>query len=294
MAFDFTAFLDSHRDRVDSFLKQHFDSIDCPAQLREAMVYSLDAGGKRIRPILTLATAEVVGGGLEAVLPIAVALECVHTYSLIHDDLPAMDDDDLRRGKPTNHKVFGEAKAILAGDGLLTEAFYLMSQASAGLAPETYLAIIQRVSAAAGCRGMVGGQLLDLQHENDTPTEELLRQIHTSKTGRLLTVAVEVGALAAGVSESELTVFSNYGFHLGYAFQIYDDVLDITGGAEIGKDPRSDLRQGKATFVALMGVEAATQAAHEEMQKAIAELAAFGERATPLIELARYIVTRKK
>lgn len=290
---DFKQYLEARRQLVEAYLNVYFgDYADCPP-LAEAMTYSLEAGGKRLRPILCLAAYEAAGGKrLEDAVPVAAALECIHTYSLIHDDLPAMDDDDLRRGKPTSHKVFGEATAILAGDGLLTEAFKILARPGTTLPAEAKRAIIERIADAAGGRGMVGGQLFDMRHEKQQPTLDSLRRIHTLKTGRLLTAAVEVGALAAGTAVEALKPFTDYGYHLGFAFQIVDDVLDVTGGAELGKTPKSDLKQGKATFVTLLGVEASRRQATEEITRARAALAGFDNRAARLLELADYVLNR--
>jgi geranylgeranyl diphosphate synthase type II len=296
MSLDLKSFLEDRRTQIEKFLKNYFDQYSDSPSLVKAMTYSLEAGGKRIRPILSLAAFEAAGGkDLNIVMPFAAALECIHTYSLIHDDLPAMDDDDLRRGKPTNHKIFGEAVAILAGDGLLTEAFALMATTSKNqptLPADVRLAIIKLVADAAGGRGMVGGQLYDLEHESKKPTLESLKKIHTYKTGRLLTVSVEVGALAAGVSLSDLKPFTDYGYHLGYAFQIIDDVLDVVGGAEIGKTQKSDLKHEKATFVALLGVEGSKKAAADEIDQALQSIAFLDAKAETLVALAKYITSR--
>lgn len=293
MSFELKTYLSERRTLVESYLTNYFKNYNDSPKLAEAMVYSLQAGGKRVRPILTMAAFEAAGGhDLQVVLPFAAALECIHTYSLIHDDLPAMDDDDLRRGVPTNHKVFGEATAILAGDGLLTEAFAILAHRVENVPADVQLAIAKRVADAAGGHGMVGGQLYDLEHEGKKPTLDSLKQIHTYKTGKLLTVAVEVGAMAAGRLGKELQPFTDFGYHLGYGFQIYDDVLDIIGGAAIGKTQQSDLKHEKATFVALMGVEKAKAAAEEQIQLALDAIKFLDAKALPLNALAKYIVSR--
>ena len=296
MSFDLKGYLQDRRRQVEEFIASHFKRHTNTGTLHKSMVYSLAAGGKRVRPILAIAAYEAIAGNSKSckpVLPFAAALECIHTYSLIHDDLPCMDDDDLRRGKPTNHKVFGDATAVLAGDALLTEAFALCSDRNTDLPATVQLAIIDRLADAAGAQGMVGGQLYDMEHESKQPTIESLKRIHTNKTGRLLTVAVEIGALTAGVSEGELQPFTDFGFHLGYGFQIYDDVLDVTGGDEIGKSQKSDIKRGKATFVSLLGVDESRARAESEIKQAVAAISHLGQAAQPLIEIAHYITTRK-
>jgi geranylgeranyl diphosphate synthase type II len=258
--------------------------------------YSVFAGGKRIRPILCMAAAETLGQDGELTLPVACALEMIHTYSLIHDDLPAMDDDDYRRGMPTNHKVFGEDIAILAGDALLTEAFHLMSGSDLAnrISPEILLRIMHEISKAAGFFGMIGGQVIDLKSEGQDVTMETLNRIHTLKTEALITVSVRAGAIIAGADENELRKLSEYGNKIGLAFQIADDILDIEGDQEIlGKDTGSDREKKKVTFPALIGIESSKEKAANLIEEALTALASFDERAEPLRMIARFIVERK-
>ena len=241
-----------------------------PAKLREAAEYSLLAGGKRLRPIFVMAAAESVAGGGEAAarraLPFAAAVEMIHTYSLIHDDLPAMDDDDFRRGRPTNHKVYGEAFAILAGDGLLTHAFYVASQAPAsGVSPERTLMVISELARYAGLPGMVGGQADDMLGEQGVTTLEQLETIHMHKTSDLITFSLRAGGHAADASPSALEALGDFGRRIGLAFQIQDDILDLTGEeAKLGKRAGSDEKQAKVTYPYLIGLE--------ESRKRVAQL----------------------
>ncbi len=262
----------------------------------EAMRYSLFAGGKRIRPILCLAAAEAVGTRPELdadLLPIACALECIHTYSLIHDDLPAMDNDDMRRGKPTNHKLYGEAGAILAGDGLLTWAFDLLSGEESGLPPEKRLAIIHLIARAAGSLGMVGGQLLDISNEHKEFPFETLRAIHRSKTGALIMASILAGGVAAGADQGQKEALRCYGEQVGLAFQIVDDLLNATSTtAQLGKAAGSDACRGKATYPAYFGIEATRQKAEAAVEEAESALISFDAKADPLRAIARYIITR--
>lgn len=260
---------------------------DIPAPLLEAIRYSLFAGGKRLRPALALGAAEVVSGSDGKALPVACALEMIHTYSLIHDDLPAMDDDDLRRGRPTCHKAFGEATAILAGDGLLTMAF-------AAAAETGSVAIVQALALAAGVGGMVGGQQLDLAGEGQQLDLEALQAIHRAKTGALIRVSTRCGAMAAGGSREHVEALTAYGEHLGLAFQITDDMLDVTGTeAAIGKRVGSDASRDKSTYPALLGLEESTRLAGEAVARAEAALSGFGEEAASLRNLAQYVLKRE-
>lgn len=246
-------------------------------RLAEAMKYSLEAGGKRVRPVLCMLAAEAVGGKAEEALSCAVALEFIHTYSLIHDDLPAMDDDDLRRGKPTNHVVFGEGQAILAGDGLLTEAFQVIA-ADAALSAEKRTEAVRVLSEAAGWRGMVGGQSLDLLGEELTRTGqpyglEHLQLIHRLKTGALLRASVELGAVAAGATSAQRAALREAGALLGLAFQIQDDILDATATeADMGKRVGKDEGKGKITYPSLLGLERSRRALDETTERAVREL----------------------
>ncbi len=263
----------------------------------EAMRYSLLAGGKRVRPILCLAAARAVAGDAiddRDVLPVACALECIHTYSLIHDDLPAMDNDQLRRGKATNHVLFGEAAAILAGDGLLTWAFDLLSNPGHGsLSAEKKLAVTHCIARAAGSYGMVGGQALDIATENSTFPFETLQTIHKSKTGALITASVVSGGICGGAHPEKLRSLESYGRQIGLAFQIVDDLLNVTATTEqLGKAAGSDAELGKATYPAYFGIEETRKRAKAAVQEAKNSLNDFDKNAEPLRLLADYIYTR--
>ena len=294
---DLKAYLEERRDLVNRALTAYLPRVRGPAfRVVEAMHYSLMAGGKRLRPILCLAGAEAVGGDPGEALPVACALEMIHTYSLIHDDLPAMDDDDLRRGRPTCHKQYDEATAILAGDGLLTEAFRLMAEAAVSREErrEVFLEIIQLIGQAAGYMGMVGGQMLDLLAEGRRVTLKELELIHRMKTGALLTAAVRAGGLVGGGSRQEITALTAYGEKFGLAFQITDDILNVEGdSAEMGKAVGSDEKHHKATYPALVGAEQAKVWARRLVGEAIADLAPLGPKSEPLQELARYLLVRR-
>ncbi|OQX10932.1 MAG: farnesyl-diphosphate synthase [Desulfobulbaceae bacterium A2] len=295
-----TTYLESRSRLVEEALSAVFPrSEGLFARHIEAMRYSLLAGGKRIRPILCLAAAESVSEAADLhqrVLPVACALECIHTYSLIHDDLPAMDNDDLRRGRPTNHKVHGEAGAILAGDGLLTFAFELLAgETLTGVEPAARLRIIHCIARAAGPFGMVGGQALDIAHEGQPILFEELRDIHEHKTGALLTAAVQVGAMAVGCDEQRLAALTTYGRQLGLAFQIVDDLLNATSTTEqLGKAAGSDVARGKATYPAFFGLDGTRARAAEAVAAARQALNDFDAKAEPLRELADYVLTRAK
>lgn len=281
-------------EALDRFLPRE---DELPSSLHRSMRYSVFAGGKRVRPILMLAACEAAGGNIDQAMAAACAMEMIHTYSLIHDDLPAMDDDDFRRGNPTNHKVFGEATAILAGDGLLTEAFILLSSPEAGgnLPPRERVAVIQEIARCAGSRGMVGGQVVDMESEGkkeiDLPT---VQYIHTHKTGALIKASVKAGAILGGAGEAEVAALTRYGEAIGLAFQIADDILDIEGTTEeIGKDAGSDEARGKATYPAVVGLADSKRRAAELTDMALAALDPFDAKADPLREIAKYIVYRK-
>jgi geranylgeranyl diphosphate synthase, type II len=279
---------------LDRFLPRE---TELPHSVHKAMRYSVFAGGKRVRPILLLAACQAVGGDIGRAIPAACAMEMIHTYSLIHDDLPAMDDDDFRRGNPTSHKVFGEAIAILAGDALLTEAFKLVSDPrfSAGSDPSALLAVIHEIATCAGSYGMVGGQVIDMESEGSKDIDlATVQYIHTHKTGALIKAAVVAGAILGGASVEQLAAVTRYGEAAGLAFQIADDILDIEGTTEeIGKDAGSDQARGKATYPAVMGLSASREEAGAMMDEALSALEAFSADADPLREIARYIVQRR-
>ena len=262
--------------------------------LEKAMEYSLMAGGKRLRPVLLMAAADAVGKDGAAFLTTGCAIEMIHTYSLIHDDLPAMDNDDYRRGKPTNHKVFGDGIAVLAGDALLTLAFEVMLRQE-DAAPETLVTVVSEMSRAAGPYGMVGGQVLDLEGEGRRLDLAALRKIHMGKTGALFCAAIRSGAILAGAKEEELAALTLYAERFGLAFQITDDILDVTGDeAAIGKPVGSDVRNEKATYVTLTPLEEAKKLAEDAVDEAVAALDIFGERAAFLRDLALFLLGRKK
>lgn len=290
------AYLKDRQKIVEEALQRYLpDEDSVPQELHTAMNYSVFAGGKRIRPILCLAAAEACGGDMAPAMPAACALELIHTYSLIHDDLPAMDNDDFRRGKLTNHKVFGDAVAILAGDALLTEAFILLSRAEkVRLTAERRLAVIQEIALAAGIAGMVGGQALDIRSEKIRPDVVGLTDIHRRKTGALIVAAVKSGAILAGASDEKIQALSVYGSHIGIAFQIADDILNVEGDSKLmGKKTGSDAALGKVTYPSLLGIETAKVKLSEHIEAAIAGIAAFDSRALPLRVIARYIMERK-
>lgn len=258
----------------------------------EAMRYSLLAGGKRLRPALLLAAADAVGGKGDDYLHVACGLEMIHTYSLIHDDLPAMDNDDYRRGKLTNHKVFGEAMAILAGDALLTAAFEIMLQQD-GVKPENLIKVVREISFAAGPQGMVGGQAIDLVSEGKTIDMDTIMLMHQAKTGALFKAAIRSGAILANASEAELNLLTKYADNFGLAFQITDDILDVIGSQDkIGKPVGSDMRNQKATYVSMYSLDGARGLADEAVERAVAALNDFGEEAEILRQMVRYLLSR--
>jgi geranylgeranyl diphosphate synthase type II len=266
-----------------------------PEVIHRAMRYSLFAGGKRIRPILCLTAARTVSENAPGVEAAACALECIHTYSLIHDDLPALDNDDFRRGRPTCHKQFGEAMAILAGDALLTVAFQLLAEMP-GAGGDRKARLVAELSTAAGTvGGMIGGQVADLEGERQPPTAELLERIHRAKTGALLRASVRMGAICAGASDAELAALTCYGEHVGLAFQIVDDLLDVEQSSEaLGKTAGKDAQQHKITFPAVYGLAESHRMAERECESARRAIEPFGDRAVRLREIADLIVQRKK
>ena len=261
--------------------------------LFDAMSYSLLSGGKRLRPILLMAAADAVASDGEKFLTVSTAIEMIHTYSLIHDDLPAMDNDDYRRGKLTNHKVFGEATAILAGDGLLTLAFEVMLRQE-GVSPSTLLKVVDEFARAAGMSGMVGGQAIDLQSEGKTITLDELRQMHLGKTGALFRASIRSGAILAGASTEQLAALTDYAESFGLAFQITDDILDFEGDEKmLGKPIGSDARNQKSTYVTLTSIDSARNLAAQTVDDAVGSLNIFGAEADFLRELVRYLLNRK-
>jgi geranylgeranyl diphosphate synthase type II len=311
---DLKTYLNEKRELVDLYLKSYFKLPSSPRVLHEAIRYSVFAGGKRIRPILALASYEACGGDPKDIISQASALELIHTYSLIHDDLPAMDDDDLRRGKPTSHKVFGEALAILAGDALLTEAFCMISDSCESPGDRTLrpasgkmknksrfrishsaiINVIREVSLAAGAHGMVGGQAQDILSENTEPDRDILEFIHIHKTAALITASVRMGPILANAGKSRLKALTKYGENIGLAFQIIDDILDVEGTTEIlGKTAGSDTNRKKLTYPSLFGVEIARQKAGDLIMSGINALKIFNSAADPLRGIASYLRERK-
>ncbi|MGK7923561.1 MAG: geranylgeranyl diphosphate synthase CrtE [Trichodesmium sp.] len=291
--FDLSTYLAERKALVEKALDNSI-SIVYPEKIYEAMRYSLLAGGKRLRPILCLATCELTGGNIEMAMPTACALEMIHTMSLIHDDLPAMDNDDYRRGKLTNHKVYGEDIAILAGDGLLSYAFEFVATQTKNVLPQQVLQVIARLGKAVGAAGLVGGQVVDLASEGlSEVSEETLNFIHIHKTGALLEACVVCGAILASASPNSVQKLSGYAKNIGLAFQIVDDILDITATTEeLGKTARKDIEAQKATYPAIWGLEQSKSQAQKLIKNAKAELETFGEKAMPLIALADFIVSR--
>ncbi|MBV9849644.1 MAG: polyprenyl synthetase family protein [Armatimonadetes bacterium] len=296
MTFDLAAYLRERRQLVDEALDVYLPpASQPPPRLHEAMRYSLFCGGKRLRPILALAGAEAVGGEPHHVLPLACAVECIHTFSLIHDDLPAIDDDDLRRGNPTNHVVYGEAMAILAGDALLALAFELIAECRLFLPADRVLDALTMVARASGTRGMVGGQVSDIECEGrDDLDEPTVASIHARKTGALLLASLLAGARLCGASVAQEAALREYGRQVGLAFQITDDILDLEGdAAKLGKPLGSDLKQDKATYPKVLGVPASRALARNASEAAVAALAGFHHQADPLRALAGYVVERE-
>ena len=291
--FDLSAYLQERQAQVETALDRAMP-VTYPEKIYEAMRYSLLARGKRLRPILCLATCEMVGGTLDMALPTACALEMVHTMSLIHDDLPAMDNDDYRRGCLTNHKVYGEAVAILAGDGLLAYAFEFVVVNTRNVPAERMLQVIARLGRAVGANGLVGGQVVDLESEGQPDVSlETLNFIHNHKTAALLEACVMCGGILAGAPESDLQRLSRYAQNIGLAFQIVDDILDITATQEeLGKTAGKDQKAQKVTYPSLWGVEKSQLKAQHLVQAASAELAPFEERARPLLAIAKFITSR--
>lgn len=290
------AYLQQQQQRVEHALDQWLPALDkYPPGLMDAMRYSVFAGGKRLRPILVLAAAEAAGGDSEPALPAACALECIHTYSMIHDDLPAMDDDDFRRGKPTNHVIYGEAMAILAGDALLTHAFEILSspELAAQFSAETLLQVNRAMSHAAGSFGMIGGQVVDIISEGQEVDLPVVEYIHRHKTAALIEVALTVGGLLGGGSSEQVEALRTFGHQVGWAFQITDDILDVEGNAEtLGKAVGRDAELAKATYPAVLGVEPSRQRAKELVEQGIETISQFGDRAERLRQIAHYIVSR--
>ncbi|MBI5286103.1 MAG: polyprenyl synthetase family protein [Deltaproteobacteria bacterium] len=290
-------YLKRKRGEVDKALDDFLPGEEeFPQSLHRAMRYSVFAGGKRIRPILVVASAEAVGGDASKVIHVACGMEFIHTYSLIHDDLPAIDNDDFRRGKPTSHKVFGEATAILAGDALLTLAFEIMARTPVGDGRETstLLKVIQEVARAAGSTGMAGGQEVDIETQIDDVTFPILEYIHIHKTGALILACVRAGAILSVANGRKLEALTRYGESIGLAFQIADDILDVEGNPDVlGKFIGGDAKKGKATYPAFLSLDESKKRARELVNIAISSIEGLDRRADPLRGIARYIIERK-
>ncbi|NEQ30742.1 MAG: polyprenyl synthetase family protein [Leptolyngbya sp. SIO4C5] len=291
--FDLSAYLSDRKQQVEAALEQAI-AVVYPERIYESMRYSLMAGGKRLRPILCLATAELAGGTPAIAMPTACALEMIHTMSLIHDDLPAMDNDDFRRGQPTNHKVYGEDIAILAGDALLAYAFEFIATQTQDVPAERILRVVAHLGRAAGAAGLVGGQIVDLESEGKSEVGvETLNFIHMHKTAALLEASVVSGAMLAGAPQSDIERLSGYAQRIGLAFQIVDDILDITSTQEeLGKSIGKDVQAQKVTYPSLWGLEESKQQAQQLVEAAKQELQSFGDYKRPLAALADYITAR--
>jgi len=293
---DMQAYLRERQDLIETTLDRLLPAeTEFPEKLHAAMRYCLFAGGKRIRPLLALAAAEDVGHACRPILPEGGAVELIQTYWLIHEDLPAMDNDDFRRGRLTTHKVFGEAIAILAGDALLTEAFHVLAGSGSAHGPEKRVAVIRLIAEACGSRGVVGGQTIDLESEGKQIGKDLLDYIHSRKTGRLIAASVQLGALLANAADEQRERLGAFGKAIGLAFQVTDDILNVTGSTlELGKATGSDCQRGKATYPGLLGLEEARRAQQALYREAIDALQTFGREAWPLRGLAQLVVERNR
>lgn len=294
---ELSVYLSRLSEAVDQGLERYLPAAEpYAARLHEAMRYSVVGAGKRLRAAMVTEAAYVCGLPREKALPVACAIEMIHAYSLVHDDLPCMDDDDFRRGKPSNHKVYGEGIAVLAGDALLTQAFFLLSRLpeEVGVSSEQAVAITREVALAAGALGMVGGQVADLQAESSEPDADLLEYIHTRKTGALFRACTRAGALLAGADDDVLECLTTFAIHFGVAFQIVDDLLDVQGdSAALGKEVGSDERQGKLTYPRLYGIEGSERMAEEHLAQAHLILEPFGEKAQRLHQLTQFVRERQ-
>lgn len=294
---DLDSYLTSQKKRINRALESFLKTSDKPDRILEAMTYSLMAGGKRIRPVLCVAAAEAAGGNPEDAVPAACALEMVHTYSLIHDDLPAMDDDALRRGKPTCHMAFDEATAILAGDALLTLAFQTLASIELSNAEQAakWLRVIRLISFAAGYCGMIQGQMLDITSEGRQLTLAELKSLHRLKTGALIEASISSGAVLGGLNSNKISMFESYAQNIGLAFQVTDDILNVEGDPEImGKAVGTDKLRNKSTYPSLLGLKKSKDFAGKLVENALQALESFDQKAEPLRAIAKYIVERKK
>jgi geranylgeranyl diphosphate synthase type II len=289
------AYLARRAEEVNAWLDRLVPSESAePRNLHRAMRYSLFAGGKRLRPVLLIATGEALGARTDNLLPAACAIEMIHTYSLVHDDLPAMDDDDLRRGRPTCHRAFGEAMAILAGDALLTQAFCVLASDTESIAPARQVRVIGEIAAAAGTvEALIGGQVADIENEGKQTDEATLEYIHRSKTGAMIRASVVCGAIIAGATDDQLVRLGRYGERVGLAFQIADDILDVTSTSEqLGKTPGKDQAARKATYPAIHGLERSRLRMRKLVEEAIESLSDLKAQTAVLEEMARFIIAR--
>lgn len=291
---DLKPYLKTQQKTVDTALNAFLPKVTArPKTIHQAMRYSIFAGGKRLRPILTLAAAEACGGEEAAALPPACAVEVMHTYSLVHDDLPCMDDDDLRRGRPTSHKVFGEGMAVLTGDALLTEAFTILAQTSQTKRYPLQDLILE-FSICGGSKKLIGGQVLDLEGEGQDLTKGQLIRIHENKTAALLTTSLRLGGMTANATPRQLEALTRFGYNLGLAFQVIDDILDVTQSTEeLGKTAGKDEAVDKATYPSIMGLEKSKTEARRLTKKSLDALSIFGKKATRLEQIAHYLLDRK-
>lgn len=296
--FDLKSYLTGVRQMVDDGLQRYLGGPAPDTRILQAMAYSVMAGGKRLRPVLCIAATEAVGGDRTKVLPLACALEMLHTYSLIHDDLPAMDDDRTRRGKPTCHVMFDEATAILAGDALLTLTFEIMTNAgiaAVGEESKQWLKATRQVASAAGYKGMIEGQMRDISLEGTTVSQAALESLHRLKTGKLIEVSVSAGAMLAGASEKQQQALESYAQHIGLAFQVADDLLNVKGNPErLGKATGTDQQRGKNTYPGLIGLAASERLAGQLVNNALKAIDAFGYKADSLRAIARYVIDRTR
>jgi len=293
-AFNLEKYTRTHARKVEQTLSQYLPSARTkPTTIHKAMRHSLFAGGKRIRPILTIAAAEACGGSSSTALPLACAVECIHTYSLVHDDLPSMDNDDYRRGQPTSHRVFGEGIAILTGDALLTQAFEIAAQAR-GSARYSSADIIREITSTAGSLNLIAGQVADIEASSKNLTLPQLRYIHERKTSALLTCSVRLGGMSANCTANQLSALTAFGNHVGLAFQVIDDILDVTRTTEqLGKTAGKDLRAAKATYPAIAGLVKSRQIANQLTNKSFAALKRFKGKAKALEAIAQYLLKRE-
>ncbi len=297
MSFDIKNYLDRRKEIIDRSLREYLPLDKAETKLHQSIAYSINPGGKRLRPILCLAAAELICGSHKNVLPAACAIEMIHTYSIIHDDLPSMDDDDTRRGNPSNHKVFGEAVATLAGDALLTDAFSLITERflEQGMSSELVLRVISIISEAAGSKGMVLGQAFDLEMDGDEhPSVSETLNTYMMKTAKMITASVLSGAILAGAKEKELLKLKSYSEKIGVAFQIKDDILDVTGNHDTTRGPEVKTEPKKHTYVSIMGVQASNAKVSELTNQAIGELESFQRTPNPLREIAIWLSEREE